>query len=156
MSDNGPHYHCTELMLIIGQWKDWYDIVPQKWIFLEAGEAKTLIDSHHAQVISHYVQVIILFTQLYYQFCYYLSILIFNFYQISQAIKRHVKLGGTIESGNDIETAIHDIAGTKVANLQPNRNQGILVNHQTKILIVDNNAYYFLCRKRKNWNNSWN
>src|SRR6266498_5661530 len=51
MSDNGPHYHCTELMLIIGQWKDWYDIVPQKWIFLEAGEAKTLIDSHHAQVI---------------------------------------------------------------------------------------------------------
>lgn len=50
MSDNGPHYHCTELMLIIGHWKDWYDIVPRKWIFLEAGEAKTLIDSHHAQV----------------------------------------------------------------------------------------------------------
>jgi hypothetical protein len=39
-------------------------------------------------------------------------------------------LGGTIESGNDIETAIHEIAGTKVANLLPNRNQGILVNHQ--------------------------
>ena len=50
MSDNGPHYHCTELMLIIGHWKDWYNIVPRKWIFLEAGEAKTLIDSHHAQV----------------------------------------------------------------------------------------------------------
>uniref|UniRef100_U9UH23 Uncharacterized protein n=1 Tax=Rhizophagus irregularis (strain DAOM 181602 / DAOM 197198 / MUCL 43194) TaxID=747089 RepID=U9UH23_RHIID len=92
MSDNGPHYHCTELMLIIGQWKEWYDIVPRKWIFLEAGEAKTLIDSHHAQ--------------------------------ISQAIKRHVKLGCTIESGDDIEAAIHDIAGTKVANLLPNRNQG--------------------------------
>ncbi|CAB5124315.1 unnamed protein product [Rhizophagus irregularis] len=92
MSDNGPHYHCTELMLIIGQWKEWYDIVPRKWIFLKAGEAKTLIDSHHAQ--------------------------------ISQAIKRHVKLGCTIESGDDIEAAIHDIAGTKVANLLPNRNQG--------------------------------
>jgi hypothetical protein len=58
MSDNGPHYHCTELMLIIGQWKDWYDIVPRKWIFLEAGEAKTLIDSHHAQVmvLFHYTK----------------------------------------------------------------------------------------------------
>ncbi|CAB4492779.1 unnamed protein product [Rhizophagus irregularis] len=44
--------------------------------------------------------------------------------QISQAIKRHVKLGCTIESGDDIEAAIHDIAGTKVANLLPNRNQG--------------------------------
>ncbi|CAG8728358.1 6798_t:CDS:2, partial [Rhizophagus irregularis] len=42
---------------------------------------------------------------------------------ISQAIKRHVKLGCTIESGDDIEAAIHDIAGTKVANLLPNRNQ---------------------------------
>ncbi|GES75262.1 hypothetical protein GLOIN_2v1834394 [Rhizophagus clarus] len=65
-----------------------------KWItiFLEASEAKTLIDSHHAQ--------------------------------ISQAIKRYVKLGGTIESGDDIEIAIHDIAGTKIANLLPNRNQG--------------------------------
>ena len=28
ISDNGPHYHCTELMLIIGHWKDWYDIIP--------------------------------------------------------------------------------------------------------------------------------
>ncbi|CAB4410646.1 unnamed protein product [Rhizophagus irregularis] len=44
--------------------------------------------------------------------------------QISQAIKRHVKLGCTIESGDDIEAAIYDIAGTKVANLLPNRNQG--------------------------------
>ncbi|CAB4407967.1 unnamed protein product [Rhizophagus irregularis] len=43
---------------------------------------------------------------------------------ISQAIKRHVKLGCTIESGDDIEAAIHEIAGTKVANLLPNRDQG--------------------------------
>ena len=42
------HYHYTELMLIIGHWKEWYNVVPCKWIFLEAGEAKTAIDSHHA------------------------------------------------------------------------------------------------------------
>ncbi|CAB4442454.1 unnamed protein product [Rhizophagus irregularis] len=52
MSDNGMHYHCTELMLIIAHWKEWYNIIPRKWIFLEAGEAKTSIDSHHAQVHS--------------------------------------------------------------------------------------------------------
>jgi len=51
ISDNGPHYHCTELMLTVSHWKEWYDIIPRRWIFLEAGEAKTLIDSHHAQVI---------------------------------------------------------------------------------------------------------
>jgi len=33
-------------------------------------------------------------------------------------------LGGTIESGDDIETAIHNIARTRVANLLSNRNQG--------------------------------
>ena len=41
------------------------------------------------------------------------------------------------------------IAGTKVANLQLNCNQDILVNHQTKILIVDNNAYYFYVERGK-------
>ena len=51
LSDNGMHYHCTELMLIIGHLKEWYDIIPRRWLFLEAGEAKTAIDSHHAQVI---------------------------------------------------------------------------------------------------------
>jgi hypothetical protein len=45
------HYHCTELMLIVSHWKEWYDIIPRQWLFLEAGEAKTAIDSHHAQVI---------------------------------------------------------------------------------------------------------
>jgi len=38
-------------MLTVSHWKEWYDIIPRRWIFLEAGEAKTLIDSHHAQVI---------------------------------------------------------------------------------------------------------
>ena len=50
ISDNGGHYHNTELMIILLYWKEWYDICVNKWIFLEAGEAKTIIDSHHAQV----------------------------------------------------------------------------------------------------------
>lgn len=50
ISDNGPHYHNTEMMIILSHWKDWYNIEIKKWIFLEAGEAKTTIDSHHAQV----------------------------------------------------------------------------------------------------------
>jgi hypothetical protein len=50
MSDNGPHYHNTELMIILSKWKEWYDVSVNKWIFLEAGEAKTPIDSHHATV----------------------------------------------------------------------------------------------------------
>jgi hypothetical protein len=50
VSDNGGHYHNTELMMIMGHWKEWYNIHPRRWLFLEAGEAKTAIDSHHAQV----------------------------------------------------------------------------------------------------------
>lgn len=50
ISDNGPHYHNTELMIILSKWKEWYDVNVNKWIFLEAGEAKTPIDSHHATV----------------------------------------------------------------------------------------------------------
>ncbi len=37
-------------MIIMGHWKEWYNISPRRWLFLEAGEAKTAIDSHHAQV----------------------------------------------------------------------------------------------------------
>jgi hypothetical protein len=37
-------------MMILRHWPDWYGIWPKKWIFLEPGEAKTTIDSHHAQV----------------------------------------------------------------------------------------------------------
>ena len=50
VSDNGRHYHNTELMMIMGYWKEWYNIHPRRWLFLEADEAKTAIDSHHAQV----------------------------------------------------------------------------------------------------------
>ncbi|UZO01314.1 uncharacterized protein OCT59_012415 [Rhizophagus irregularis] len=41
-------------------WQDWYGIWPKKWIFLEPGEAKTTIDSHHAQIahsINRYVKL---------------------------------------------------------------------------------------------------
>ncbi|CAB4387106.1 unnamed protein product [Rhizophagus irregularis] len=57
----------------------------------EAGEAKTSIDSHHAQ--------------------------------ITHAIKRYVKLGYDITSGENIEDVIKDLAGTHVAHIQPNRSQ---------------------------------
>ena len=50
ISDNGPHYHNSELMIILSHWHDWYGIEIRKWMFLEPGEAKTSIDSHHAQV----------------------------------------------------------------------------------------------------------
>ncbi|RIB04857.1 hypothetical protein C2G38_2221234 [Gigaspora rosea] len=66
-----------------------------KWVTImsdnEAGEAKTAIDSHHAQ--------------------------------ISQAIKRYIKLGSILESGKDIEIAIKNINRIYVANLTPNRSQ---------------------------------
>jgi hypothetical protein len=54
ISDNGPHYHNSELMAILAHWRDWYDIEVRRWLFLEAGEAKTTIDSHHAQVSNLY------------------------------------------------------------------------------------------------------
>uniref|UniRef100_U9TUU4 Integrase catalytic domain-containing protein n=1 Tax=Rhizophagus irregularis (strain DAOM 181602 / DAOM 197198 / MUCL 43194) TaxID=747089 RepID=U9TUU4_RHIID len=60
ISDNGPHYHNSEMMIIMAHWKDWYDIEVKSWIFLEAGEAKTAIDSHHAQImhaIKRYVRI---------------------------------------------------------------------------------------------------
>ncbi|RHZ54903.1 hypothetical protein Glove_421g102 [Diversispora epigaea] len=159
ISDNGPHYHCTELMLIIGHWNEWYNIVPRKWIFLEAGEAKTLIDSHHAQ-ISHAIKRHVklgnriekgndietaineiagtkvanivpnrnqdkekIGTIPGIKTGEAKTLIDSHHAQISHAIKRHVKLGNRIEKGNDIETAINEIAGTKVANIVPNRNQ---------------------------------
>lgn len=50
MSDNGAHYHSSELMAIIAHWNEWYQIEVRDWQFLEPGEAKTTIDSHHAAV----------------------------------------------------------------------------------------------------------
>ena len=50
ISDNGGHYHNSELMAIISHWHDWYGVEVRGWIFLEPGEAKTTVDSHHATV----------------------------------------------------------------------------------------------------------
>ncbi|CAG8704179.1 11898_t:CDS:2, partial [Acaulospora morrowiae] len=54
LSDNGGHYHNKQLMLIISQWELWYGISIKSWIFLEPGETKTTIDSHHAQAKGEY------------------------------------------------------------------------------------------------------
>ncbi|RHZ76368.1 hypothetical protein Glove_198g95 [Diversispora epigaea] len=60
ISDNGGHYHNSELMAIISHWYDWYGIEVRGWIFLEPGEAKTTVDSHHATIahaIKRYVRI---------------------------------------------------------------------------------------------------
>ncbi|RHZ76642.1 hypothetical protein Glove_194g125 [Diversispora epigaea] len=71
-----------------------------RWITIisdnEAGEAKTIIDSHHAQ--------------------------------ITHAIKRYVKLGHDITSGEDIEDAIKGLAGTHVVHIQPDHLQNQNIN----------------------------
>lgn len=59
ITDNGPHYHCSELMVIAANWHDWYGIEIREWTFLEPGEAKTTIDSHHASVILFFFNFII-------------------------------------------------------------------------------------------------
>ncbi|UZO14704.1 uncharacterized protein OCT59_006153 [Rhizophagus irregularis] len=92
-STNGGHYRNTELMIIIGHWKEWYDISPRRWLFLEAGEAKTAIDWLPPCL------------------------------QISHAIKRWVKIGHEIEEGEDIENAIKDLSGTHVSHLEPDRDK---------------------------------
>jgi len=56
-------------------------------------------------------------------FCYYSSV--FGLFILDfTSNKTTWQLGGTIESGDDIETAMHNIAGARVANLLPKRNQG--------------------------------
>ena len=30
LSDNRSHYYCTELMIIMGQWANWYGINPKQ------------------------------------------------------------------------------------------------------------------------------
>jgi len=50
ISDNGAHYNNSQLMMLIAHWYDWYKIDVKSWIFLEPGEAKTTVDSHHASV----------------------------------------------------------------------------------------------------------
>jgi hypothetical protein len=123
ISDNGPHYHNTELMIILSHWKEWYGIRIKNWIFLEAGEAKTTIDSHHAQVCNEILIFEILKNYLHSNNSN--NILFIYNDKITHAIKRYVKLGCNITSGENIEDAIKDLAGTHVAHIQPNRSQGL-------------------------------
>ncbi|RIA79801.1 hypothetical protein C1645_839906 [Glomus cerebriforme] len=37
ISDNGSHYHNSELMAIVSYWHTWYDIEVWSWSFLEPG-----------------------------------------------------------------------------------------------------------------------
>ncbi|PKY53385.1 hypothetical protein RhiirA4_425975 [Rhizophagus irregularis] len=78
-------------MAIISHWYDWYGVEVRGWIFLEPGEAKTTVDSHHAT--------------------------------IAHAIKRYVRIGCELTSGQDIERAIEELSGTSVAQIEPNRNK---------------------------------
>ncbi|RHZ74794.1 hypothetical protein Glove_219g106 [Diversispora epigaea] len=60
LSDNGAHYHNSELIVTIANWYEWYNIEIRGWYFLEPGEAKTSVDSHHAQIahaIKRYVRI---------------------------------------------------------------------------------------------------
>jgi hypothetical protein len=43
-------------------------------------------------------------------------------------MKRHVRLGYEITEGQDIEDAVQHLAGTRVAYLEPNRENGMYKN----------------------------
>jgi len=44
--------------------------------------------------------------------------------KVSQAMKRYVKLGYDVISGDGIELAVKGIAGVRISNLNPNRDNG--------------------------------
>ncbi|CAJ0746176.1 15865_t:CDS:2 [Entrophospora sp. SA101] len=44
--------------------------------------------------------------------------------KISLSIKRHVQIGGEIQEGKDITSAIENVAGTSVAHIEPNHVRG--------------------------------
>ncbi|RHZ80994.1 hypothetical protein Glove_130g138 [Diversispora epigaea] len=106
ISDNGGHYHNSELMVIISCWYDWYNIEVRGWIFLEPGEAKTTVDSHHA-VIAH-------------------------------AIKRYIRVGHSLTNGEDIEKALHNLSGTSVSHIEPDRDINKLTEQDNVPINLEN------------------
>jgi hypothetical protein len=48
-------------MAILSHWQHWYNVEIRRWLFLEAGEAKTAVDSHHAQVSTMIKKKIIMY-----------------------------------------------------------------------------------------------
>ena len=63
-------------MAIISHWYDWYNIEVCGWIFLEPGEAKTTVDSHHATVINIDFIFLLLFLLLFFIIFFFIIILI--------------------------------------------------------------------------------
>ncbi|UZO25182.1 uncharacterized protein OCT59_017462 [Rhizophagus irregularis] len=77
MSDNGPHYHCSETMALV-----------------QNGQNGIILN-------------------------------------ISHAIKRYVRLGFDLTTGEDIEKALDGLSGTAIAYLKPNRDQRSQSNVKT-------------------------
>ena len=61
--------------------------------------------------------------------------------KIAHAIKRYVRIGCELTSGNDIEKAIEGLSGTSVAQIEPNRdksNNNEVGNHDTNNTVAEN------------------
>src|SRR5436189_5985417 len=63
---------------------------------------------------------------------------IFKFFgkKIAHAIKRYVRIGCELTSGNDIEKAIEGLSGTSVAQIEPNRDKVIIMKLEITIQIM--------------------
>ena len=59
-------------------------------------------------------------------------------------MKWYIKLGFEVENGNDIENSIKNIAGTHVANMNPNRDTGIYFNYFNFYYVINNTNQYIL------------
>jgi hypothetical protein len=68
-------------------------------------------------------------------------------YKITHAIKRYVKLGYDITSGEKIEDAMKDLAGTHVAHIQPNRSQGLWLNWLTILSKIQKEITHFIINR---------
>jgi hypothetical protein len=49
-------------------------------------------------------------------------IILYHHFQITHAIKRYLRIGCDLSSGDDIAQAAKGLSGTSLANLEPNRN----------------------------------
>ena len=51
-TDNGPHYHNTAVLLYLAEINDTFNLILKEYNNFEAGEGKTVLDTHFAH-ISH-------------------------------------------------------------------------------------------------------
>ncbi|CAJ0846464.1 10415_t:CDS:2 [Entrophospora sp. SA101] len=65
--------------------------------------------------------------------------------KISLAIKRYVRVGGEIQEGNDITSAIENTAGTSVAHIELNRGKFLIIKDKKKykVLLDEVNKYLY-------------